>query len=137
MRKKMHPADIAAREQIAKADRFSVFQQRFSGRVAEHDFGSLERAAARAKQLEAEFSKRPALIYAVVDGNSVPVPNDMRNAAQDGAEVAPDRVIELQDGFYARVGGKLYGAWVTRPMAEAGLKVEQERADKRNRKERS
>lgn len=39
-----------------------------------------------------------------------------------------DRVVETTDGFDCIVEGRRFGTWATRPLARAGMKVEQERA---------
>lgn len=80
-RSKMHAADIATREAIAKATEFSVFQQRFRQRYKEDGFLSLADAALAASRIEQDFGHRPALIYAFVEGIGHPVPNDLRAAA--------------------------------------------------------
>lgn len=81
MSKKRHQSEIDARERIARATSFSVYQYRHRDRVMEDGFKSMAVAAARADAIELEHPARPALIYAIVDGVSIPVPNDLRAAA--------------------------------------------------------
>lgn len=78
---KMHEADVRARELIAGATDFRVFMHRFRARIMEDGFTTLASAAARADQIEIDNPGRKALIYAVVGGNSHPVPDDLRAAA--------------------------------------------------------
>lgn len=79
--KKMHAADIATREAIANATAFSVYQYRHRNRYMRDGFATMAAAAAHAAEVERDHPARPALIYAVCDGVSHPVPNDLRAAA--------------------------------------------------------
>lgn len=81
MGKTLHPADIAAREAIARATAFSVFMYVHRARVMEPGYDTLADAAKRADELERIYKPKVALIYALVDGQQVPVPNDLRAAA--------------------------------------------------------
>lgn len=42
-----------------------------------------------------------------------------------------NQIIALKDGFYASVNGHLYGPWVCKEYAQAGLETEERRAAKR------
>lgn len=81
MNKKLHAADAYAREQIAKAQSFSVYQYRHRAPLREFDIPTLAQAAARASEVELEHTAHPALIYAYVGGVGYPVPADLRAAA--------------------------------------------------------
>lgn len=81
MEKKLHASDVFAREQIAKATTFSVYQYRHRAALREFDIPTLAQAAARASEVELEHTAHPALIYGYVGGVGYPVPADLRAAA--------------------------------------------------------
>lgn len=85
-KKKPHPADIATRAAIAMATEFTVYQYRHRARFVHPGHKTLRNAAIAADQVEAAHKGRPALIYAIIDGISHPVPNDMRKAARNQEE---------------------------------------------------
>lgn len=76
--KKLHPADARDREAIARATGFHAFI-----RVAPDEVYSSQHATLAAAREKADFYNRSfgvfgrrALVYALVDGREVPVPND-------------------------------------------------------------
>lgn len=79
--KKLHAAEIYAREQIAKAQSFSVYQYRYRSPVREFDFATMAFAIERAEELEKQHTEHPVLIYAYSGGVGYPVPADLRAAA--------------------------------------------------------
>jgi len=83
--KKMHDADVHARELIGRATEFSAFQYRFRERKVEYGFKSIAEADRRALEFQRECPNRGSLVYAIVDGVSHPVPDDMRLAARKAA----------------------------------------------------
>lgn len=84
--KKLHAADITAREAIAQATAFSVYQYRHRARYMRDGFITLAQAAAHAAEVERANPARPALIYAYLNGIGHPVPNDLRAAASAQAK---------------------------------------------------
>jgi hypothetical protein len=81
MIKKPHASELDARERIARAQSFSVYQYRHRNRYMRDGFATMAEAAAHAAIVEQEWPDRPTLLYAIVDGVSLPVPADLRAAA--------------------------------------------------------
>ncbi len=81
MSKPIHPSELDARQRIARAQSFSVYQYRYRARYMREGFGSIAEADAHSKTVEAEWPGRPTLIYAMCDGVALPVPADLRAAA--------------------------------------------------------
>ena len=84
MTKKLHPSEIHEREQIARADSFSLHLRRGPDfTINEEGFETLALAIARAEQIEAVHKGRPVLIYAITPENrAFLIPADMRLAAR-------------------------------------------------------
>jgi hypothetical protein len=81
-RRKMHPADVAALSQIAKAERFVVWFRLNPADLIRSEQPSLVAAIAEATRIDtgarARASGRRSIIYAVGDqGQSIPVPQDV------------------------------------------------------------
>lgn len=81
-KKKLHPADIADRENVAKAVEFTAYLRRGPFEKIVERAATLAEAAAMAAEIERANPGRTALVYAILPTRvSIPVPPDMREAA--------------------------------------------------------
>lgn len=81
-KKKLHPADIADRENVAKAVEFTAYLRRGPFDKIVERAATLAEAAAMAAEIERAHPGRTALVYAILPTRvSIPVPPDMREAA--------------------------------------------------------
>jgi len=95
MKRKMHPADIADRERIAEAVEFTAFLRLGPHHKIVERAQTLADAALLANHIEDQHPGRKALVYAVlVNGVSIPVPADMRQAALNPATEDEDMTIK-------------------------------------------
>lgn len=88
MTKQMHPADAADRAKIANATHFNVHLRKGPAEKINQGAPTLAEAVKIADALKTE-NRKPAMIYAIMpEGNSVFVPQDMADAARQGAAPA-------------------------------------------------
>lgn len=102
MGKKLHPADIAARDAIASATDFCVFMYMHRARIMEGGFATMAAAAIRADELEKANQPKRALIYAMVGGVAVPVPAELR-AAASAQPKGPKKMMETNQSIFSTV----------------------------------
>lgn len=84
-KKKLHPADAAAIEDINNAVSFNVHLRRSPTSKINEPAATLDEAVSIADRIKAEYPSRNVLIYAITaDQRTVPVPTDMQTAARKG-----------------------------------------------------
>jgi len=84
-KKKAHPADLADREAVAKATGFNVHLRISPTKKINEGAASLPEAVKIADRMAADHPNRRPLIYALLPGDkTVPVPQDMWDAARQG-----------------------------------------------------